>query len=286
MNPRDDWAPLPEPHFEVNSHGLVIDATTAADDPLVDEFYAGYDQAFVLPNEKESLRGFRECLALNAGADYRRLHGRYGPYREVVAVVRDVPGGAIVGGANFIAFPLRATTELLSVNLNYVFVSAPRRGQGRFRRLVEAMPDIAHGAFLGSSKSARTLVFIEQNHPHRMSPADYRLDTETSGLDQWTRIAIWTRLGARLIDFPYIQPPLSSDQEPDRTLLYGVLGASGDTLDACLLHDHLERFFGISVLKGMPLEGSEVARDQLAALRDRCRAKIPVRFLALEELKA
>src|SRR5215467_6082099 len=67
--------------------GLVIDATTSADDGLLEEFYRDYDGAFVLENEKEGYEGFAECLRLNAGERYANLVGRYGPFREFVAVV-------------------------------------------------------------------------------------------------------------------------------------------------------------------------------------------------------
>src|ERR1044072_5957604 len=81
----------------VSTSGLVIEATTAADDGLLEEFYRDYDGAFVLENEKESYDGFAECLGLNAGDQYAKLVGRYGPFREFVAVVRDPATGARLG---------------------------------------------------------------------------------------------------------------------------------------------------------------------------------------------
>ncbi len=69
----------------VSTSGLVIEATTAADDGLLEEFYRDYDGAFVLENEKEGYDGFAECLGLNAGDQYANLVGRYGPFREFVA---------------------------------------------------------------------------------------------------------------------------------------------------------------------------------------------------------
>src|SRR5436853_7564629 len=54
----------------VSHSGLLIEATTAADDGLLGEFYRDYDGAFVLENEKEGYDGFAECLGLNAGDQY------------------------------------------------------------------------------------------------------------------------------------------------------------------------------------------------------------------------
>src|SRR5438552_4072731 len=63
-----------------SNSGLVVEATTAADDGLLEEFYRDYDGAFVLENEKEGYDGFAECLGLNAGNQYADLVGRYGPF--------------------------------------------------------------------------------------------------------------------------------------------------------------------------------------------------------------
>jgi hypothetical protein len=272
--------------------GFVIDATTVADDGLLEEFYADYDRAFVLANEKEGYAGFAECLALNAGDGYVDLVRQYGPFREFVAVARDPATGDRVGGANFIVFPVRLTapapSSVLSVNLNYVFINAGKRQQGSFRRLVNDLPDAAFrllaetnaydlpAEWLASASETATpppqvYVFIEQNDPFRMSPEDYKRDTEYTGLDQIARIRMWAQLGAKIIDFPYVQPPLSSDQQPDENLVYAVLGAREETLDACLLCLHLERFFAISVLKGKDISQQPCASKQIRELADACR---------------
>jgi hypothetical protein len=105
-----------------SASGLIIDATIAADDGLVEEFYRDYDQAFVLKNEKEQFEGFAECLALNSGDAYLTLVNRYGPFREFVLIARDPATGNRVAGANFIIFPVRptraASDAVLSMNLD------------------------------------------------------------------------------------------------------------------------------------------------------------------------
>src|SRR6266566_2842314 len=160
----------------VSNSGLVIDATTAADDGLLGEFYRDYDRAFVLENEKEGYDGFAECLGLNAGDQYANLAGRYGPFREFVAVVRDPATGARLGGANFIIFPVSGATArelVLSINLNYVFVNAQLRRKGTFRQLMGDLPALAFRLFAETNASdlpkvppgagePQVYVFIEQ----------------------------------------------------------------------------------------------------------------------------
>ena len=278
--------------------GLLIEASTGSSDGVLDQFYQDYDAAFVLENEKEGRAGFVECLALN-GEAYPELAARFGAFRELVLVARDSAGGRRIGGANFVAFPLQAPpgsdTQLLSLNLNYVFINPPARRQGYLKRLVNDLPRVALSLFAatnaadvppswtatGSVGSApQVLVFIEQNDPYRMSPEDYELDTRYTGLDQIARIGIWSRLGARIVDFPYVQPPLSREQVADQSLVLAVLGAGADALSACLLHDHLRRFFGVSVLKGADPSGEPSAAQQLTSLAALCAGRGAIPLLA------
>jgi len=267
----------------VSSSGFVIDATTSADDGVLREFYSDYDRAFVLENEKEGYDGFAECLRLNHGDAYADLVKRYGSFREFVLVVREEKTDVRLGGANFIIFPISSKREIvLSMNLNYVFVNPEARREGVFRRLMGDIPNIAYRLFAQSNSSdlpkkwrakgqestflPQVYIFIEQNDPFRMSAEDYDRDTKLTGLDQVARIGLWSRLGAKIVDFPYVQPPLSKEQDADETLAYAVLGAPGAALDAGLLRSHLERFFGISVLKGADLSSEPAAAAQLSEL--------------------
>jgi hypothetical protein len=250
--------------------GLTIESTTDPDSPVTSLFFEHFDQTFILPHEKETLEGFRDCLALNRGEAAERLRARYGPFRETILVARE-PGGQIVGGANYIAFALDGKSPLLSVNLNYIFTVRAWRRLGYFRSLLSAVRQDA-AALLNEPSKMPAAIFIEQNDPFAMTGEDYATDTAHAGLDQFQRIAIWANFGARIIDFPYIQPPLSPAQEPDTSLCYAVVGIPGQALDACLLREHLLRFFAISVLKGRDPESDPAARSQLAVLSEACAA--------------
>lgn len=254
---------------------LRVRASTYAD-AVFERFHAAYDRAFVLANEKEDRAGFVGCLALNHGDAAAALVARYGPFREWVLVLeRD---GAVVGGGNLLShLQADAAGRALAVdqNLNYVFVDAGHRGRGHLHDLVAAARAVARRSFpdaLAGADAVPDRVFMEINDPLRVSDADYAADTAATGLDQFDRVAIWARLGARIIDFPYVQPALSAGQAPAHDLLMAVLGAAGDEMDACLLQRHLERFFGISVLKGADPSGNAEAAAQLRASAADCAA--------------
>jgi hypothetical protein len=83
-----------------------------------------------------------------------------------------------------------------------------------------------------------------------MSKEDYDLDTKYSGIDQIDRLYIWSKAGAKLIDFDYIQPSLSEYQSPNNTLILSVI-SNKEKLSPSLLKYHLTRFFHISVKKGI-----------------------------------
>jgi hypothetical protein len=245
-----------------SASGLLVKTTTEGRGPVFERFFAGYDKAFVLPNEKEDREGFERCFDLNRGADYARLSTLYGPCSEVALIAEE--DGLEVGGANFIAMPVDACT--VTANLNYIYLNEAARGKGNFSRMFAAVRETIASIF----PCERVLVFIEQNDPLRMSEADYRRDTEFTGLDQFDRLRIWAKRGARVVDFPYAQPPLSADQEADDTLVYSVLGAGGGAIEACTLKEHLRRFFGVSVLKGAALADNVAAQGQIDALAGAC----------------
>jgi hypothetical protein len=256
--------------------GLVLDVTTRPDSPVLDAFYAGYDQAFVLPDEKEDLEGFRACLELGQGAMRERLVKRYGPHREVVCVARDAAGGEVFGGMNFISHTVPG--GYVASNLNYIFIGRDQRGGGRFRKLVAACEELASVLFEPPQRPV--LTFFELNDPLLLDEDAYRTDSERAGLDQFDRLAIWSRVGAKIVDHDYVQPPLSAHQQAEHGLLYGVVGAGGlDAIPAGVLLAHLERFFGVSVLKGEDPWANPVAGPQLEALKVRAAQEDMIRLL-------
>ncbi|HEX7309326.1 GNAT family N-acetyltransferase [Lentzea sp.] len=244
-----------------SSRGLDVAASDDSAGSVFRAFYEGYDQAFTLPDEKESREGFVECMDLNRGPDFRRISARLGPFRELV-VTAEIDG-VPAGGANFLVTPL-PDHAVVTLNLNYLFVRPGLRGRGLSRRLVDACRELAEWLF---PCGGPVLVFLEMNDPLLITAEQYEQDSAVSGIDQFDRIAIWAKLGVRIVDFPYVQPPLSAAQEADGNLLYGLLADSPVELTGGLLADHLERFFAISVLKNGDVESNELAAEQVRTCR-------------------
>lgn len=244
--------------------GVRVTATDDAASPLLDRFFEGYDRAFVLPDEREELDGFQACLGLNR--THRHAFGR--THSEQVAVLEDEMGQRL-GGMNFLATAIGRAPDLrAAVALNYVYVEEAARGRGLLRQCLTAVRALAPAVLELGPDGPPAAVFVELNDPLRLTPEAYALDTEHTGLDQIDRLAIWARIGARVVDFPYIQPALSVDQHPDDSLIYAAIDYPGAVIDPRLLHDHLESFFGISVLKGRAEPPGGAGGRQLAALAE------------------
>ncbi|MFN7164050.1 MAG: hypothetical protein ACK4P2_04460 [Hyphomonas sp.] len=248
--------------------GVWLHVFTRGDDPRLSRFFAAYDAAFILEDEKEDLNGFKACLDLNLGAAYDRLSALYGPFRELVVMLTEGAEGRVLGAANFIAFAGDGSNP--TVSLSYIFVDRAERQRGHFSRLMALVRRETQAAFAWPGAAPEPLIFIEMNDPVNMPPEDYARDSAHAGLDQVDRLKIWERRGAQIVAMPYRQPPLSSQQTADSDLLLGVLGAAGDSLDACLMAQHMRRFFGVTVLKGADPAGSPVAAEQLARLDAAC----------------
>lgn len=255
--------------------GVRVTASGDPASPVLRRFFEGYDRAFVLPDEREELEGFEKCLALNA--THRHAYGR--THCELVCVMEDETG-VLLGGANFLATAIdRPGAPPAAVALNYIYVEEAARGRGLLRQTLSAVRTLALTALDLDAEGPPPAIFIEQNDPLRLTAEEYAEDTAHSGLDQVDRLAIWARVGARVVDFPYIQPALSADQQADDGLIYAAVDYPDEAVDAGLLHDHLESFFGISVLKGeAEVHGGEAAR-QIAALAGRT---WPVALLPME----
>lgn len=250
--------------------GVWLHVFTRSDDPALARFFAAYDAAFILPDEKEDIDGFKACLDLNEGAAYARLAALYGPYRELVVMLTEGADGRVLGAANFIAFAGDGREP--TVSLSYIFVDGAERRRGHFSRLMALVRAEAKAAFAWPGEAPEPLIFIEMNDPVKMAPEDYALDSAHAGLDQVDRLKIWERRSARIVATAYRQPPLSAHQTANSDLLLGVLGATGDSLSACLLHAHMKRFFGVTVLKGAEPLAAPVAAEQLNRLDKACRA--------------
>lgn len=242
-----------------------LELTDTTESAVFDQFFAGYEQAFTLPDETEDRDGFSRCLSLNHGTEHACLATEFGAFRELCIVARDTASGEMIGGANLIALAPAAPGLPITANLNYIYICPEARGRGALRVFIRALSALIGSLFEGTEKSP-VAIFIEQNDPFRMSRAAYERDSAHSGMDQFARLLIWARLDALVVDFGYVQPPLSDDQAADDTLVYSVMGLSAGSISPVVLRHHLAGFFGISVLKGNPVAGVTVVAEQLDAL--------------------
>lgn len=253
--------------------GYVFVATSDPSSPIVQKFYHGYQKAFTLANESETEDAFVKCLTLNGGKNYPALAARYGAFREYLAVLHDAgaAGQPVIGGANFICLPQEGGGthgSLTTVHLNYVYVVPEKRGQGFLHRMIaEVRRTAAAYAVEQGQVNPNILIFLEQNDPLAMSAADGETDLYVSGIAPADRIFAWGRMGAKIIDFPYVQPPLSSEKQAEPALVLAVIGLDAAALPAATLYGHLRKFFAISVLKGHAPETQTDAAQQLLKLQ-------------------
>lgn len=257
---------------------LSLEVTDTVESETFDCFFKSYEEAFTLPDETEDRDGFSRCLALNHGTEHARLAGQFGAFRELCVIARNAHSGQMIGGANFIALAPAAPDLPVTANLNYLYICPGARGQGALRTFIGALSDLI-GSLFGNSGADGVAMFIEQNDPFRMSRAAYERDSAHSGMDQFARLLIWARMQARVVDFDYVQPPLSDEQSADDTLVYSVMGLSADQMDPRVLRHHLAGFFGVSVLKGTPLDQVAVVTKQLDALERMQAAGQPIALL-------
>lgn len=176
------------------------DLTDSAED--VDVLTRFYDTLYVGefpdPDERESLANIVDYLGRRAGGWYGRNN-----YHVLLAMDDLVPvGGSIT---DFLAEPVVGVIEFILVS-----AAARRFGIGRqLRERTESLLVRDARRLVGQPLAA---VVAEMNDP--LAPSAVR-----DNLDPATRALIWDRWGYVGLDFPYLQPALSAEQEPVTNLI-------------------------------------------------------------------
>jgi GNAT superfamily N-acetyltransferase len=181
----------------------VITFRELADEPpdlaVLQAFYDTlYVTEFPDPDERESLANMADYLR-------RKKQGWYG--RNSYHIVLGLAGDDVVA-ASVCDYLAESNTGVIE----FLLVAPAGRGGGTGRRLLahtESLLDEdahrAHGRPLDG-------VLAEMNDPLATS-------ARTDNLDPVTRALIWHRWGYRGLDFAYVQPALSPDQEPVTNLI-------------------------------------------------------------------
>lgn len=258
-------------------NGISVFASSSPSSGVLLRFLEGYDRAFVLVDEREEPEDFQRCLAQNRMS--RHAFGLI--HSELVAVFEDTDGN-LLAGANFLATSVHPTEHLpqATVALNYVYVEPLARGKGMLRIILNTIRELSVVALGLSKEGLPPVIFIEQNDPLALTVEEYNYDTSHSGLDQIERLAMWESVGARIIDFPYVQPALSASKKSNSSLLYAVIDYPDRMLDLRLFYNHLQSFIYISVLKGEADTPDGVASSQLTLLS---LSDSPLRLLTIQK---
>lgn len=161
---------------------------------LLRRFYSGlYSQEFPDADERESLENMETYLRLKA-------EGWYGLNNYHILILQD-DSGNIAGGVVADYF------ERSNVGVIEFMVVAPElRGHGLGKMLLNEVSQRFREDSLRAGHAGLYGICAEVNDPYR------RCDVQEH-LDGFARLRMWDHFGFRLLDFPYVQPPLSSDQE-------------------------------------------------------------------------
>ncbi len=164
-----------------------------ADRALLADFYESiYAASFTDPNERESLMRLRRFLRLKA-------RGWYGRNAYHVFVLHE--GGRPRAGlvCDYLHAARMGVVEFLAVE-------AGVRNRGYGRRLLD------HAEAALSADAARAGAVCQGIAAEVEDPA--RLVRSSADMDPVQRLRIWHKWGYRIVDFPYVQPRLSSGRQP------------------------------------------------------------------------
>ena len=170
-----------------------LDASPAGLRALKRFYSALYIREFPDPHERESLANMARYLALKA-------QGWYGANNYHVLLMHR--GGKVVGGSvsDYLAKPNAGVIEFL-------FTKRGQRGRGLGRALLDATVRLLQRDARAAGGKPLAAVVGEMNDP-------FRRPGTPDNMDPFVRAGIWGKLGFGRIDFPYVQPALSSKQRP------------------------------------------------------------------------
>lgn len=232
---------------------------TNHDPGLLARFYSIYDTVLMSEEKKETLNGFHTLLELQHDKSAMAL-SKYGPYEEWF-VVFDLDG-LDVGGVNFSIIQVRGDMRsgpATGIHSSYAFLAPHVRRRGYSKKMFKVVRDIS------ARYQGRQFVLFEANDALRMPVSRLEKDMTSSGFHPVDRLAVNASWGAKVLCFPYIQPDMSGHARNDDGLVLFCM--ESQPLEAIHLHQHLETFFNLAVLKGADCRLIPAAEQQLAYCR-------------------
>jgi GNAT superfamily N-acetyltransferase len=214
----------------------IVDLRTSPDEALLQQLYQQvYLQNFTIVSEQESPDLWRPRLWVESAESLRfELHvlvaGRHlhQPTRQLF-------------GANYCELYLASGCGLVT----YLVVDHPARRTGLGRRLLTAGCRLLQERAETLRRPLRA-IFAETNNPTRQLE---------DVMDPRQRLAAFHRLGARIVNFPYIQPELAPGQGACHDLLLLALPIDqplGATLPASIVIDFLDDFYRANAVDHPP----------------------------------
>lgn len=261
---------------------LEVGVINSPDDKALDELYGLYSQIFTIPEERETLDGFKECLKFNM---HQVFQNQFGFFEEYWIYIRDKSTKKIIAAGNSIVYSLPGIVPGISGTEHavYLLVSPEYRSIKVGKKLFDFEDNYAKNRLAGignpnklegteaaltENPHTKIIVFGEQNAPELMTLKDYLEDSRNARLDQCDRLQIFLKWGYNRCNFRYIQPPLAEGEDPCDFLTFIVKQPGTGPVSGEIIYKHLDRFFTVSVLKGVHLaDEDEYYMQQKAELQ-------------------
>lgn len=160
-----------------------------------------YIPGFPDEDERESPENMLEYLRLRAA-------GWYGANNYHILLLTEDSRPVAAAVSDYLAIPNTGVIEFL-------IVGEDCRGKGYGRQLFHATEELLREDAHRNQQPDLAAIVIELNDPFRVAPPN-------DNYDPFERARIWDRWGFGRLNFPYVQPALSDDQEPVRCLILGA----------------------------------------------------------------
>ncbi len=158
-----------------------------------------YVREFPDPNERESLANIETYLRV------RKPEGWYGKNNYHIVVAELAGRTAALCVADYLADANVGIIEFL-------VVVPEARGRGLGRQMLNYIESLLIADAQRAKSTYPRGIVAEMNDPFRAAPLD-------DNMDPFDRAMLWHGWGFRLLDMPYVQPPLSEAQGPVECLV-------------------------------------------------------------------